>query len=98
MAKKGDWVRIHRNVLEAAERTARIPEDTQKVPLEMWVKGHLLADAEVGEECRVVTRVGREESGILLEVNPQYDVNYGEFVPEVLEIDDRLRSALFGGE
>ena len=36
MAKKGDWVRIHSVVLKADERTAKIPEDTQKCDLEMW--------------------------------------------------------------
>ena len=30
MAKKGDWVRIHSIVLKADERTAKLPEDTQK--------------------------------------------------------------------
>ena len=97
MAKKGDWVRIHRNILEPSGRAANVPDDTKKVPLEMWVKGHLLEDAEIGQECRVVTRTGREDHGVLLEVNPQYDINYGEFVPEVLAIDDQLRAALFGG-
>ena len=48
MAKKGDWVRIHRNVLEPSGRAASVPEDTKKVPLEMWDKGHLLEDAELG--------------------------------------------------
>ena len=42
MAKKNDWVRIHRNVLEAKERTGKLPDDTKHVPLEMWVKGHLV--------------------------------------------------------
>ncbi len=98
MAKKGDWVRVHRNILEAAERTGSVPEDTRSVPLEMWVKGHLLEPCELGGAARVRTRSGRVESGTLLEVNPQFDVNYGDFVPEVLEIDDRLRTALFGEE
>lgn len=97
MAKKGDWVRIHRNVLEPAGRAASVPDDTKKVPLEMWVKGHLTEDAEIGGECRIITRTGREEHGTLLEVNPQYEINFGDFVPEVLGIDDQLREALFGG-
>ena len=41
MAKKGDWVRIHKVVLPAAERTAKIPADTKQVDFEMWVKGTL---------------------------------------------------------
>ena len=42
MAKKGDWVRIHKIILKAEERTGKLPEDTQKVPLEMWTKGKSL--------------------------------------------------------
>ena len=98
MARKGDWVRIHRVILPAAERTANLPEDTRKVPFEMWVKGHLLQDAEIGDEVNVKTVSGRQEHGTLIEVNPQFDVNFGDFVPEVLEMDVRLRTALFGKE
>ena len=98
MAKAGDWVRIHRVILPAKARTANLPEDTKKVPFEMWVKGHLLCDGEIGDEVRIKTVSGREEHGTLIEVNPQFDVNFGQFVPEVLEMDVRLRTALFGKE
>ena len=98
MANKGDWVRIHRVILFADERTANLPEDTKRVPFEMWVKGHLLIDGEIGDEVTVRTVSGREEHGTLIEVNPQFDVNFGSFVPEILEMDVRLRTALFGKE
>ena len=98
MAKQGDWVRIHRVILPAAERTANLPEDTKKVPFEMWVKGHLLQDGEIGDEVWIKTVSGREEHGTLIKVNPQFDVNFGSFVPEILEMDVRLRTALFGRE
>ena len=98
MAKQGDWVRIHRVILAAEERTANLPEDTKKVPFEMWVKGHLLEDGELGDQVRIRTVSGREEHGTLIEVNPQFDVNFGAFVPEILEMDVRLRTALFGRE
>ena len=50
MAKRNDWVHIHRNVLEPEERTGKLPEDTKKVPLEMWVKGRLQEEqAEIGD-------------------------------------------------
>lgn len=66
LAKKNDWVRIHRNVLNAEDRTGKLPDDTKKVPLEMWVKGHLVNDsAEIGDEVTIITRVGREEHGKL---------------------------------
>lgn len=96
MAKKGDWVRIHRVVLKADERTAKLPEDTQKCDLEMWTKGYLQADAEIGDEVEVETVVGRIEHGTLIEEGPYYTHNYGEFVPEILEIDRRLRIEMEG--
>ena len=98
MAHTGDWVRIHRVILPAEERTANLPEDTKRVPFEMWVKGHLLQDGEIGDQVRVKTVSGREEQGTLIEVYPQFDVNFGSFVPEILEMDVRLRGALFGKE
>ena len=98
MAHTGDWVRIHRVILSAEERTANLPEDTKRVPFEMWVKGHLLQDGEIGDQVRVRTVSGREEHGTLIDVDPQFDVNFGRFVPEILDMDVRLRSALFGKE
>lgn len=98
MAKKGDWVRIHSVVLKAAERTAKIPEDTQACDLEMWTKGTLLADAEIGDIVEVETVVGRVEKGELIEVGPYYTHSYGKFVPEIIEIDKQLRKAMKGGD
>ena len=97
MAKKNDWVRIHRVVLAADQRTGKLPDDTKQVPLEMWVKGYLQNEsAALGDEVEVKTVVGRAEHGKLIEVNPCYTLNYGEFVPEIQEIDSRLRGKLFG--
>lgn len=99
MAKKGDWVRIHRIVLKAEERTAKLPEDTKKCDLEMWTKGTLQDEtAEIGDEVTVITAANREEKGELIEVGPYYTHSYGTFVPEIIEIDKQLRAALFGGE
>ncbi len=98
MAKKGDWVRIHSVVLKAAERTAKIPEDTQKCDLEMWTKGTLQEDAEIGDEVTVVTAANRVEKGTLIEVGPYYTHSYGKFVPEIIEIDKQLREIMFGGD
>ncbi|MDD5927405.1 MAG: 2-amino-4-oxopentanoate thiolase subunit OrtA [Firmicutes bacterium] len=99
MAKKGDWVRIHNIVLRAEDRTAKIPEDTQKCDLEMWVKGSLIEDeAQVGDIVTVETATGRKEKGVLLEENPHYTHSYGDFVPEIIEIDKRLRKIMSGGD
>lgn len=98
MVKKGEWVRIHSVVLKADERTAKIPEDTQKCDLEMWTKGFLQEDAEIGDEVTVKTASNRLEKGTLIEVGPYYTHSYGKFVPEIIEIDRQLREIMFGGD
>ena len=97
MAKKGDWVRIHTIVLKAEDRTGKIPEDTKACDLEMWTKGFLLEDAEIGDQVEIETAVGRIEKGELIEVNPYYTHSYGKFVPELVQIDRQLRE-IMGGE
>ena len=96
--RKDTWVRIKRVVLESGERTGRIPDETKRVPFVMWAKGWLLDDADLGEEVTVRTRAGRLETGLLEEACPQYELNYGKFVPELMYIGDDARKMLFGGE
>lgn len=98
MVKKDTWVRIKKIILEPHERTGNIPDDTKKVPLEMWTKGYLLNDANIKDLVKVKTLTGRIEEGILIEVNPSYMHTYGKFVPEILEIGHRVKKALFGGD
>ncbi len=98
MAKKGDWVLTHTIVLTPDQRAPQVPEDTHKVPLEMWVKGRLVQDAEIGDTVTVITRTGRSIAGELLEVNPRFNHDYGDFIPELLEISDIARDIVFGGK
>ena len=97
MIKKGEWVRIHKIILQPSERAPQVPDDTKAVPLEMWDKGFLLADANMGDEVEVETVTGRREAGTLIEVNPYYDHDYGKFIPELLAIDKQVREIVFGG-
>ena len=98
MVKKGEWVRIHKIILTPEERAPQVPEDTKKTPLEMWVKGYLQKDAEMGSEVEIETVTGRKEVGTLIEVDPYYTHDFGKFVPELLAIDKQVRGILFGGE
>lgn len=98
MIKKGEWVRIHKIILQPSERAPQIPDDTKAVPMEMWVKGFLKADAEIGAEVEIETVTGRMETGTLIEVNPYYGHDYGKFIPELLTIDKQVRGIVFGGE
>ncbi|QHI72304.1 2-amino-4-oxopentanoate thiolase subunit OrtA [Aminipila terrae] len=98
MVKKGEWVRIHSTVLKAEERTAKLPEDTKGCPLEMWTKGFLQEDAEIGDVVTVMTASNRMEKGTLIEVNPYWKHSYGTFIPELVQIDKQLREIMFGGD
>lgn len=98
MIKRGEWVRIHKIILQASERAPQVPDDTKKVPLEFWVKGFLQKDAEMGEEVEIETVTGRKETGELIEVNPYYTHDYGKFIPELLVIDKQTRDIVFGGD
>lgn len=97
MVKKGEWVRIHKIVLTPAERAPQVPDDTKEVPLEMWLKGFLQADANMGDEVEIETVTGRKEKGTLIELNPYWKHDFGKFVPELVAIDKQVREILFGG-
>jgi 2-amino-4-ketopentanoate thiolase alpha subunit len=97
LVKKGEWVQIHNIILKPEERTAKIPEDTKMVPLEIWVKGFLDADAKMGDLVEVTTRVGRTAKGTLVDVNPTYDYGFGEvYIPELLKISRQVKDIVRG--
>jgi 2-amino-4-ketopentanoate thiolase alpha subunit len=98
MVKKGDWVQIHQIVLNPVDRSVNLPEDTKNVPLELWVKGNINHDANIGDEVEITTLTGRLVKGKLVEVNPRYDYGFGDFVPEVLKIGRQVRSILKDGD
>ena len=98
MAKKDDWVQIHNIVLKPEERSSALPEDTKQHPLEMWVKGYIQSDAELGDEVEVITRTGRHATGTLVKEAPYFEHNFGFLIPEVLKIGDIVREITFGGD
>ena len=98
MAKKNYCVQIHIDVLKPEERATNIPEDTRHVPLEMWVKGHLVNDeAEIGDVVTIVTKTGRTVTGTMCAVNPSFKHNFGDYVPELDQIEETVKDILFGG-
>ncbi len=97
MAKKDQLVQIHSIVLNPEDRAAHLPEDTKKVPLAMWTKGNLVQDANIGETCQVITMTGRKVSGTLVEVEPRYTHDFGDYVPELDAVRNQVRSILLGG-
>lgn len=94
MAKKGTWVEITFNALEAGRRSASVPPDTQQVPLQVKARGFLCEDAKLGEEVEIETVIGRKMIGKLIDINPIHKHNFGGIVPEVLTIGRELRRYL----
>ena len=86
MIEKGSFVRIRRTILSPKERSTSTPIETQQVPFKMWVKGYLLEESEMFEYSSVKTATGRIEKGRIKEFKPTYKTNYGDFVPEALQL------------
>ena len=90
----GTWVEIYKVVLPANERAPQVPEDTQRVPLEMRVKGFLKSPAAIGGDAEIETLSGRHLLGRLAEVNPAYTHSFGSPVPELSPIGCEARALL----
>ncbi len=93
-ATKGTWVEIRAVVLPAGARAPQVPEDTQRVPLEMRAKGFLVEPATVGVEAEIVTATGRRLRGVLTAVNPAYSHGFGAPIPELSTVSGEVRDML----
>lgn len=94
----GTWVEIHHTVLAVGERAPQVPEDTARVPLELRVRGTLVAPARPGDEVTVTTAAGRQLRGVLCAVNPPYNHGFGAPLAELLDIRVEVRERLGRGE
>lgn len=88
--RAGEYVQIHSIILKPGERAPQVPEDTQKVPLELRIKGYLDHDAFLGDEVTITTVLGRKVKGRLVAVNPPYPHSFARPVPELLHIGEEL--------
>ena len=94
LIEKGTWVEIYNVVLPANERAPQVPEDTQRVPLEMRIKGFLLAPAAIDGDAEIETLSGRHLRGTLAQVNPAYTHSFGSPLPELSAIGCEVRALL----
>ena len=90
----GEWVEVERVLLEPADRSTNLPEDTASQPLMTWVKGFALATAEMGAEVSVTTMTGRTVTGTLSAINPGYFHTFGQPIPELVHVGADLRARL----
>lgn len=94
----GTWVQIRQQVLSPQERAPQVPADTAQVPLVLLAKGFLMQAARKGDTVQIRTLSDRILEGQLVEVLPRYSHDFGQAVPELLEIGPRVRSLLKGGK
>ncbi|PKQ20763.1 MAG: 2-amino-4-ketopentanoate thiolase [Actinobacteria bacterium HGW-Actinobacteria-6] len=87
----GDWVEVERVLLEPADRSTNLPEETAAQPLRMWVKGFARSAASLGDEVTVETMTGRSVTGMLTDVNPGYMHTFGRPTPELTHVGRDLR-------
>ncbi|MCK7484695.1 MAG: 2-amino-4-oxopentanoate thiolase subunit OrtA [Bacillus subtilis] len=78
MVAANTWVRIQSIVLTPSERLACFADgNTKYVPLVMWLKGELIASANIGDKVQVKTVTGRIVEGTLIEANPAFRHDFG---------------------
>lgn len=97
VVKAGSYVQIHTIELAPEERTGKLPDDTKRVPFELWTKGFLQEDAKMNEEVTIKTITNRLVKGTLVAVNPTYDHGFGKtYVPELLQVGIQVREIVKG--
>ena len=94
--KEGTWVKIHTIILKETERSEQIPEDTKLHPLEMWLNGYATTEGKLGDQTEVITLTGRKLLGEVVEIEPHYVHSFGDFLPEMYQIDQILLKYLGG--
>ncbi len=94
LVAQGTWVEIHKIALDAGKRAAQVPEDTRQIPLELRVKGFLVAAAALGDEVEIETPTGRRLQGRLTAANPAYSHSFGPPIPELSTIGGEVRAIL----
>lgn len=96
LINKGKYVRIRKHLLLPGSREENVPNETQKVPLKMWVKGRLVDESELFEETKIITITGRVVKGELKEVEPRYKHDFGDFVEELSSVREIILKEMWG--
>lgn len=90
MIEKMTFVEIYRMILPPEERSTQLPNDTQRVPFDMRIRGRLLHSAHIGDVVEILTATGRKEKGIMIAENPHFFHNYGRYLPIFSTIRDTI--------
>lgn len=90
----GSWVEIQQVVLWASGRAPHVPSDTAQVDFVARIRGFLIVSAAIGDDVIVRTLLGREVAGTLTAVDPRNPADFGNPVPELLQLGMEARQAL----
>jgi hypothetical protein len=94
--KLDDWVEIEYVLLEPADRSPSLPQDTAAQPLTVWLKGFARGTASLGEQVTVETATGRLVTGRLTSTTPGYYHTFGDPIRELVHVGRDLRARLAG--
>jgi hypothetical protein len=84
---KGTWVEVEGTLLRAGRNGFRRPLDPPKEPAYVVrISGFLLEDAELGQQVKIRTIMGKLHTGKLRIQSPSYGHSFGHTVPELLKI------------
>jgi hypothetical protein len=82
---KGTWVEVERTFYSAGTRLPSRPLDPALVPSRLLrVSGFLLEDAELGQQVKIRTILGKIHLGKLRIQSPSYGQSFGHTAPELL--------------
>ncbi|MDP2814919.1 MAG: 2-amino-4-oxopentanoate thiolase subunit OrtA [Erysipelotrichaceae bacterium] len=98
LALKGDWILIEQIFLTSDQRQSNVPIDTKQTDFRLRIKGFLVDEkCVVGDDCTISTKTGRVIFGKLIDIMPNYDHSFGDYVVETVYIENQLRKMLSGG-
>lgn len=98
LAVKGDWVLIEQIYLTSDQRQSNIPRDTKETDFCLRVKGFLVDEKKVvGDHCVILTKTDRKIEGKLIDIFPNYNHSFGDYLPETAYIEAQLKEMLSGG-
>ena len=84
---KGTWVEVERALPMGNRRLPSRPLALGKPSCEMLrISGFLLEDAELGQQVRIRTIMGKLHVGKLRIQSPSYGHSFGHTVPELLKV------------
>ena len=92
--KKNDWIEISDTLLTPENRASGLPEDTSFLSYKLRVRGFAQSDGNIGEKITIKTVTGRVVIGEAEKINPYYDHDFGDCIPELIKVRTDLKELI----